>query len=238
MNSHTFNISSEKLLWLDGYGYFLIILECLDNFKKTRIYFHSFSKIGRHTMWFPHHTLLHPRYTLLQGVHHNKCGYISCSFIYLNMFFVDMWGTYLLKIIIQESVENRVGAARRDANKVEDQVDGHHALRALEHLRHLRHQAEQAAMWQSQMKYLLKQIRCKKGATITWRGAMWQRRWERLRKEWRSSFSVSPTSLAEKPDSSAKRRRSIDNTKNRVFPYRYTLRTLCFFTLRNKRILR
>ena len=61
-----------------------------------------------------------------------------------------------MKIIIQESVENRVGAARRDANKVEDQVDGHHALRALEHLRHLRHQAEEAAMWQSQ-----KKIRCK-----------------------------------------------------------------------------
>ena len=73
-----------------------------------------------------------------------------------------------MKIIIQESVENRVSAARGDANKVEDQVDGHHALRALEHLRHLRHQAEQAAMWPfSQMKYLLKQIRCKKGATIT-----------------------------------------------------------------------
>ena len=52
-----------------------------------------------------------------------------------------------MKIIIQESVENRVGAARGDANKVEDQVDGHHALRALEHLRHLRHQAEEAAMW-------------------------------------------------------------------------------------------
>ena len=83
------------------------------------------------------------------------------------MFFVDMWGTYLLKIIIQESVENRVGAARRDADKVEDQVDGHHALSALEHLRHLRHKAEEAAMWQSQMKYLLKQIRCIKGATIT-----------------------------------------------------------------------
>ena len=72
-----------------------------------------------------------------------------------------------MKIIIQESVENRVGAAGGDADKVEDQVDGHHALRALEHLRHLRHQAEQAAMWQSQMKYLLKQKRCKKGATIT-----------------------------------------------------------------------
>ena len=67
-----------------------------------------------------------------------------------------------MKIIIQESVENRVGAARRDANKVEDQVDGHHALRALEHLRHLRHQAEQAAMWQSQMKYLLKQNKMQK----------------------------------------------------------------------------
>ena len=66
-----------------------------------------------------------------------------------------------MKIIIQESVENRVGAARRDANKVEDQVDGHHALRALEHLRHLRHQAEEAAIGQSQKKYLLKQIRCK-----------------------------------------------------------------------------
>ena len=63
------------------------------------------------------------------------------------MFFVDMWGTYLLKIIIQESVENRVGAARRDADEVEDQVNGHHALCALEHLRHLRHQAEEAAMW-------------------------------------------------------------------------------------------
>ena len=79
-----------------------------------------------------------------------------------------MWGTYFLKIIIQESVENRVGAAWGDADKVEDQVDGHHALRALEHLRHLRHQAEEAAMWPfSQMKYLLKQIRCTEGATIT-----------------------------------------------------------------------
>ena len=49
-------------------------------------------------------------------------------------------------------------AAQGDADQVENQVDGHHVLRALEHLRHLRHQAEEAAMWQSQMKYLLKQI--------------------------------------------------------------------------------
>ena len=35
MYSHTFNISSEKLLWLDGYEYFLIILEYLDKFKKN-----------------------------------------------------------------------------------------------------------------------------------------------------------------------------------------------------------
>ena len=79
-----------------------------------------------------------------------------------------MWGTYFLKIIIQESVKNRVGAAWGNADKVEDQVDGHHALRALEHLRHLRHQAEEAAMWPfSQMKYLLKEIRCTEGATFT-----------------------------------------------------------------------
>ena len=73
-----------------------------------------------------------------------------------------------MKIIIQESVENRVGAARGDADEVEDQVDGHHALGALEHLRHLRHQAEEAAMWPFRhMKDLLKQIRCTEGATIT-----------------------------------------------------------------------
>ena len=60
-----------------------------------------------------------------------------------------------MKIIIQEFVKNWVGAARGDADQAENQVDGHHVLHVLEHLRH---QAEEAAIWQSQKKYLLKQI--------------------------------------------------------------------------------
>ena len=77
-------------------------------------------------------------------------------------------GTDPLEVVVEEPIEDGVGADGRDADEVEDQVDGHHALGALEHLRHLRHQAEEAAMWPfSQMKYLLKQIRCTEGATIT-----------------------------------------------------------------------
>ena len=68
---------------------------------------------------------------------------------------------HLLKVVIQEAIEDWVGAARWDSDEVENQVDlfshdsvsvwitlnkqtnRHHAFCALEDLRHLSHQAEE-----------------------------------------------------------------------------------------------
>ena len=50
-----------------------------------------------------------------------------------------------LEVVVEESIEDGVGANRGDADEVEDHEEGHHVLGVVEQVRHLCHQAEQAA---------------------------------------------------------------------------------------------
>ena len=50
-----------------------------------------------------------------------------------------------LEVVVEESIEDGVGANRGDADEVEDHEEGHHVLSRVEHVRRLSHQTEQAA---------------------------------------------------------------------------------------------
>ena len=50
-----------------------------------------------------------------------------------------------LEVVVEESIEDGVGADGGDADEVEDHEEGHHVLGVVEQVRHLCHQAEQAA---------------------------------------------------------------------------------------------
>ena len=50
-----------------------------------------------------------------------------------------------LEVVVEETIEDGVGADGGDANEVEDHEEGHHVLGVVEQVRHLCHQAEQAA---------------------------------------------------------------------------------------------
>ena len=50
-----------------------------------------------------------------------------------------------LEVVVEEPIEDGVGADRGDADEVEDHEEGHHVLGVVEQVRHLCHQAEQAA---------------------------------------------------------------------------------------------
>ena len=50
-----------------------------------------------------------------------------------------------LEVVVEEPIEDGVGANRGDANEVEEHEEGHHVLGVVEQVRHLCHEAEQAA---------------------------------------------------------------------------------------------
>ena len=50
-----------------------------------------------------------------------------------------------LEVVVEESIEDGVGADGGHADEVEDHEEGHHVLGVVEQVRHLRHEAEQAA---------------------------------------------------------------------------------------------
>ena len=54
--------------------------------------------------------------------------------------------TNLLVVVIEEAIEDGVGADRGDADEVEEHEEGHHVLRCVEQVRCLSYQAEQAGM--------------------------------------------------------------------------------------------
>ena len=51
---------------------------------------------------------------------------------------------YLLEVVIEEAIEDRVGAGRGDPDEVADHEAEHHAVGALEHVADLCDQAEEA----------------------------------------------------------------------------------------------
>ena len=55
----------------------------------------------------------------------------------------------LLEVVIQEAVEDGVGADRGDADEVEDHEEGHHVLRVIKQVRHFCYQTEKAEKYES-----------------------------------------------------------------------------------------
>ena len=49
-----------------------------------------------------------------------------------------------LEVVVEEPIEDGVGANRGDPDEVEEHKEGHHSLGVVEQDRHLCHQAEQA----------------------------------------------------------------------------------------------